>query len=263
MNDPRQEILQRLQGVETRENVKVLYACESGSRAWGFASRNSDWDVRFIYVRPHDWYLSVDAERRRDVIELPIVDDLDINGWDIRKALWLLRKSNPPLLEWLHSPIVYSQQTAFAEHLRELLPTYYSFRACHYHYLSMAKSNYREYLQSDLVRLKKYLYVLRPLLAVTWMEQGRGRVPVEFDILLDCLHDEIVKGEIVALVERKIAGDELDREKRVDVLNQFIESELERLAGAEVPDSTKSDLKPLNALFRSSLAEAWGGEVGE
>jgi len=251
------KILRRLGEIEAREQVKILYACESGSRAWGFASRDSDWDVRFIYVHQHDWYLSVDAERRQDVIELPIVDDLDINGWDIRKALWLLRKSNPPLLEWIHSPIVYLQQTGFADHLRELLPTYYSFRACHYHYLSMAKSNFREYLQGEQVRLKKYLYVLRPLLAVSWMEQGRGQIPVEFDGLLDCLQDDEVKGEIVTLVERKIAGDELDRGNRVDALNRFIEKELGRLADASIPDSLQSDLEPLNVLFRETLSEAW------
>jgi len=257
MNKPSQEILQRLQDIEDREEVKVLYACESGSRAWGFASKNSDWDVRFIYVRPQDWYLSVDAERRRDVIELPIVDDFDISGWDIRKALWLLRKSNTPLLEWINSPIVYLQQTSFAEQLRDLLPAFYSFRACHYHYLSMAKSNYREYLQGEKVRLKKYLYVLRPLLAVSWMEQGRGQVPVEFGVLLDCLKNNEVKKEILALVERKIAGNELDQGKRVDALNDFIDKELERLAGATVPNSMNSDLEPLNILFRNTLNEAW------
>ena len=257
MYDRQKEIVHCLERIERDEHVIILYACESGSRAWGFASKNSDWDVRFIYVRPQDWYLSVDAERRRDVIELPIVDDLDINGWDIRKALWLLRKSNPPLLEWIHSPIVYLWQTNFIERLQELLPAYYSLRACHYHYLNMAKSNYREYLQSDQVRLKKYLYVLRPLLAVRWMEQGRGRVPVEFDVLLDCLQDNEVKRSIVALVERKIAGDELDQGNRVDVLNSFAEKELERLADADIPDSAKSGLEPLDAVFRTTLVEAW------
>lgn len=88
------EIHGALQSIQEQETVRVLYACESGSRAWGFPSRDSDYDVRFIYVRPRDWYLSVDLERR-DVIERPISDRLDVSGWDLRKALQLLRKSNP------------------------------------------------------------------------------------------------------------------------------------------------------------------------
>jgi hypothetical protein len=108
-------------------NVRVLLAVESGSRAWGFASTDSDYDVRFIYAHPADWYLSIDlnTEAKRDVIEQPIVDDLDLNGWDLRKALQLLAKSNPPLLEWLNSPIVY-RESSFATELRELSIRFYS-----------------------------------------------------------------------------------------------------------------------------------------
>jgi predicted nucleotidyltransferase len=106
-------ILERLAAIEQTEAVRILYACESGSRAWGFASPDSDYDVRFPYVRPRDWYLSIDLERRRDVIERPIEGVLDINGWDLRKALQLMRKSNPPLFEWLHSPLVYRAQAEF------------------------------------------------------------------------------------------------------------------------------------------------------
>ena len=114
----RQEVRRRLDDLEREEAVRVLYACESGSRAWGFASTDSDYDVRFLYVRPRDWYLSIAA--RRDVIEQPIVDPYDVNGWDLRKALQLFRKSNPPLLEWLGSPIVYRERTSAAAALRRL-----------------------------------------------------------------------------------------------------------------------------------------------
>ena len=95
------EILARLSHLENEESVKIVYACESGSRAWGFPSADSDYDVRFLYLRPQAWYLSIDLEKKRDVIERPIDDQIDLNGWDLRKALWLYRKSNPPLLEWL------------------------------------------------------------------------------------------------------------------------------------------------------------------
>jgi predicted nucleotidyltransferase len=87
------------------EDVVVLLAVESGSRAWGFSSKDSDYDARFIYLRRPEAYLSIRAPR--DVIERRIVDEVDVNGWDLRKALGLLMKSNPPLLEWLQCPIIY------------------------------------------------------------------------------------------------------------------------------------------------------------
>ena len=141
-----------LSEIESQKDVTVLYACESGSRAWGFPSEDSDYDVRFIYLRPRDWYLSVDFERKRDVIELPISGKLDISGWDFRKALQLFYKSSPVLLEWLGSPIVYLEAYSTASKLRELAKTHYSATACMYHYLSMAKNNYRDSLRGETVK---------------------------------------------------------------------------------------------------------------
>jgi len=156
--------------VEAERNVRVLFACESGSRAWGFASRDSDYDVRFIYVHPRDWYLSV--EDRRDVIEQPIAEDLDVSGWELRKVLRLLRKSNPPLLEWLKSPVVYQHDPVFAAEFGALAAEFYSPRRCYAHYLHMASGNWRHYLRSrEVVSLKKYLYVFQALLACRWIER--------------------------------------------------------------------------------------------
>lgn len=130
-----------LTAIETAERVRILYAVESGSRAWGFASTDSDWDVRFIYVRSLDWYLSV--RKRRDVLEMPIDDGLDASGWDIRKALHLFGKSNPPLLESLRSPLVYREALTTTERLRKLSDDFFSPASCMYHYLRMAERNYR------------------------------------------------------------------------------------------------------------------------
>ena len=130
----------------TNRNVassRHIMAIESGSRAWGFPSADSDYDVRFLYARPVEWYLSI--LEGRDVIERPIDAQLDINGWDIKKALRLFRKSNPPLAEWLGSPIVYLERQDIAERLRELAQRYYSPLACIHHYLHMAEGNYRDY----------------------------------------------------------------------------------------------------------------------
>src|ERR1041385_3130769 len=117
-------IKQRLSSIELNSNVQVLFAAESGSRAWGFPSPDSDYDARFIYVHPKDYYLSIDDQR--DVLEMPVDGVLDINGWDIRKALKLFAKSNAPLFEWLQSPIVYKSDDGFHKALVELMPLYFN-----------------------------------------------------------------------------------------------------------------------------------------
>jgi uncharacterized protein len=133
----RERIKERLAEIEKNEGVKILYACESGSRAWGFPSADSDYDVRFIYLHPVQWYLSI--EKRRDVIEIPIFDNIDLSGWDLRKALQLFQKSNPPSFEWLGSPFVYMEQFSIIAKLRQLASVYYSSVASAYHYLHMAR----------------------------------------------------------------------------------------------------------------------------
>lgn len=178
--DVRTEILRRMHAAEEEHGVRILLAVESGSRAWGFESPNSDYDARFIYANPRDWYLAVNLEEQRDVIEYPIVDDIDLNGWVLRKALWLFSKSNPAFVEWIQSPIIYSETGTFASSVRELLPSVYSCESGIYHYRSMAKTNYRGYLKADLVPLKKYFYVLRPLPAVRWLERYGSAAPIEF-----------------------------------------------------------------------------------
>jgi uncharacterized protein len=223
----RDEILRQLHRTEVQHEVRVLLAIESGSRAWGFASPNSDWDVRFIYVPRLPWYLRVDAPR--DVIELPISGDLDINGWELRKALALMQKCNPTLLEWLDSPLIYLQDEAAMAQFRALGREFFMPLACWHHYRSMARTNYREYLQSANVKLKKYLYVLRPLLACKWIEQGRGPAPMLFQTLFDELvQDAGLRAAIDSLLDKKRGADELAEAPRIPALNDFIEAELQR-----------------------------------
>ena len=260
-------IQQVLKQLETDYNIKVLYACESGSRAWGFPSKDSDYDVRFIYIHNKDWYLSID--QKRDVIEIPIRDSismpinklLDLSGWELTKALRLFRKSNPPLLEWLRSSIVYYQSYSTIDKMRLIERNIFSPTSCLYHYLNMAKGNFREYLQGQEVKIKKYFYVLRPILAAKWIEKYNVIPPVEFQTLLD---DIIPPGElkdiINKLLERKIAGEELNLEPRIDVINQYLNKEIEHLdsyikgINIEIPDPTNE----LDKLFRETLEEVWG-----
>lgn len=113
------EILKTLNQIEAQHNVKILYACESGSRAWGFPSPDSDYDVRYLYIRPVEAYLKLFPER--DVIEGPIDEIKDFVGWDLQKALKLLMKGNAPLIEWVRSPIVYKDNPWLRENLIKLL----------------------------------------------------------------------------------------------------------------------------------------------
>lgn len=251
-------IKEELKRIEDMHNVRILYACESGSRAWGFPSKDSDYDVRFIYINHPDWYLSIDD--KRDVIELPINDLLDINGWDIRKALKLFRKSNPPLQEWLRSDIVYYQRYDFINDLRDLSSEVFSPLSCFYHYLSMARNNYREYLQSDQVKIKKYFYVLRPVLACKWIEQYNTIPPIIFkDLVESILLEGELKTQINILLDRKIQGEELDLEPKINIINEFIDLEINYLEAyiKTVNFEASNPTSKLDELFRKTLLEVW------
>jgi len=251
---PDHEVYERVRNalsrLEAERNVRVVYACESGSRAWGFASHDSDYDVRFLYVHNRDWYLSV--EDRRDVIEEPLTDELDVSGWELRKALRLLRKSNPPLLEWLKSPVVYSSDPVFTAEFRALSERFYSPRRCFSHYLHMACGNWRHYLEGRAsVSLKKYLYVFRPLLACRWIERSLGQVPMLFaDLVNQVLDERDAREALEALVARKVAGDELSESPPDELLSQFVAAELLRLEGLDRPEDVSGDVEELNAFFR-------------
>ena len=255
-------IINTLEALEKEEGVAILLAVESGSRAWGFPSTDSDYDVRFVYARRPDWYVSIDLEEKRDVIERPLKDGIDLSGWDIRKALRLFRKSNPPLLEWLQCPLVYCERGSLPAQLRALLPTFYSPRASFFHYLHMAHGNIREYLKGDLVWLKKYFYVLRPLLAMRWIALGLGPVPIEFGKLVDAtVSDTAVRNAIDDLLAAKKSGAELERGPRIAAISDFIEREMAEL---EQKTSERGHPAPpidtLNELFRATLKEAWHHE---
>ena len=254
---PRDVVAERIDAIEAEHAVRVVLAVESGSRAWGFASADSDYDVRFLYVHRPAWYLAID--RRRDVIERPIVDDIDLAGWNLRKALGLFFKSNPPLYEWLRSPLVYRETTAIAEGLRQRAAAFYDPKAGFYHYLHMAESNARAELRKDQIRHKKYFYVLRPILACRWIEAGDGTPPMEFAALADRhLPAGDVRHELDRLLVQKRGGTEADAGPRLPALHAFIDAELARLAEAArgIPKPHR-EIEPLNTFFLDALYDAW------
>ncbi|MDQ3102150.1 MAG: nucleotidyltransferase domain-containing protein [Bacteroidota bacterium] len=252
-------IQEAMDEAEKQHDVRILLSVESGSRAWGFASTDSDWDVRFIYVHRPEWYLSID--QHRDVIEQMLPLDIDLAGWELRKALRLFRKSNPPLLEWLQSPLLYREQYSFAGQLRALASNFFSPVSVTYHYLSMAKRNHAQYLSGEQVRLKKYLYVLRPLLACDWVTTTGTMAPMEFQHLLErLLPNGDVRHAVDQLLIKKMSGNELGTGPREEVLHSWIE---ERLAYYEENPPTQKAISPadttrLDELIRATLKEVWG-----
>ena len=245
-------INEKLNEIEKRENIKILHCVESGSRAWGFSSPDSDYDVRFIYVRPKEFYLRLD--KTRDVIEWQLDETLDINGWDIHKALQLLYKSNPTLFEWNSSPIVY-RTTKEWENISAIINNYFVAKAGLYHYLSTAKSNYREYLKGETVRLKKYFYVLRPLLACKWILAEGTPPPMLFKELMDKYLDESIKSDVLKLLDLKINSPEITEGKRFDRVNEYIEENIVKIEETikNLPDKHTQDWEELNKIFINLL----------
>ena len=252
----RARVCAQLRAIEQRYNVRVLYACESGSRGWGFASPDSDYDVRFLYVHRPEWYLRVEAQR--DVIELPIDDELDVCGWEWRKALGLLKGANPTLIEWLDSPVVYQEDETVVAELRALIPAWFSPLRARWHYYSMARKNFHEYLQGETVRLKKYFYVLRPLLAARWVEAGKGVPPMRFTELL--AGSELcapLRAEIDALLEIKQRADEAEYGPKRPLIHAFLQNELVRGEVPPVlPDSREGNLKDLDSLLMRTVMKS-------
>ncbi|RAL25732.1 nucleotidyltransferase domain-containing protein [Thermoflavimicrobium daqui] len=222
------EIMEKLHRLEKELDIKIQYAVESGSRAWGFASKNSDYDVRFIYKRNISAYLSLFPPR--DVIELPIEDEWDINGWDIYKVLRLLLKSNPAIMEWLFSPIVYMEENTLVPKLRHWVTKHYSLKRIGYHYFYIARDHYHRFLQNKSdVQLKKYLYTLRPLICLRWLEQNQTPPPTQVkQVLVGIEWDQVYRENYHELVRLKKEAQERSVISSFPQVEAMIISELER-----------------------------------
>lgn len=258
------KIVKKLKELEKEHEVRILYAAESGSRAWGFASQDSDYDVRFIYIHKPDWYLSINE--KRDVIEyMDKETDLDISGWDIRKTLTLFKKSNPPLYEWFESPIVYLEAGSFRKDLGKIVSQYFSPKAAFHHYLSMLINNHKDYVNHQQIKMKKYFYVLRPLFACAWIEKKNTMPAMEFEELLSAQSiDKDLLKEISVLLKNKRAGLEQGLSPRKKALDEYIVariSHFDKLAN-KVKPSTSPGLEILNQLFRKTLNEIWRSRRG-
>lgn len=255
-------ILQKLFDLKRLTGIRILYAIESGSRVWGFHSPNSDYDVRFIYVRPPEWYLRLDEGS--DTLHYSSEDKvLDFEGWDLRKALKLYRKANPAIMEWLVSPTAYFTPANFASgpiaRMQAQMGVYFNPRRAIFHYLHMAKNNYEKYLrEGDEVIIKKYFYVLRPILTCEAIAQTNREAPLDFDELRarsKTLTPQ-VNAAIDELLYQKRHGQELGMAPRLNFLNVWLEERMKYYERYAPTAPTKEP--PLGELDNIFFAEALG-----
>lgn len=250
----KEKIIQYLKQLESEKDIKILLACETGSRAWGFPSPDSDYDVRFIYKHQTKWYLSLNE--RKDTIERMFENnELDLSGWDLKKSLNLLRKSNPPLLERIQSPIIYISDDNFLAGMNDLAKFNYSKIATIHHYLSMAKKMYSEIKDQDTIKLKKLFYALRTATACKWIEEKETIPPIVFQTMLEQLEfGVLLKQQIFELIELKATKNENYFHHQETEINSFIETcILQADSIANSLPSAKCNLEDLNSFFISQL----------
>ncbi|MCD8054768.1 MAG: nucleotidyltransferase domain-containing protein [Lachnospiraceae bacterium] len=248
MRDIKQEIIKTLTLIEEREHVRILLAVESGSRAWGVESPDSDYDVRFIYVRTMEDYLRL--ESCRDVIEWQLDEVFDISGWDLRKVLIQVHKGSAGIFEWATSPVIYKMTDMWQE-IYEVCKPYFSIKAAWMHYLGLARGTWAKYLQEESVSYKKYIYALRPLLACRSIESGQGIPPVHFEELQRQNLPEELQKAVSDMLAVKKEGTEATRNPHMPMLDAFIEQEIRRFEtfAGRMEDDRKKDWGPLNRIF--------------
>jgi uncharacterized protein len=247
------EITGRLREIEQSYKIKIIYAAESGSRAWGFPSADSDFDVRFIYMHQPEWYISVQS--RKDTIEFPVTDNLDFSGWDIRKTLEMMSKGNSVLTEWLHSPVVYYSADTYADELSELSMKFWSPVSATYHYLSMAKK-YRSLVDSDESRtLKNYFYALRTSFAAMWIADKQNFPPVSFPDMLQLIRDDVnLVSKIRKMILMKEKRDEIQMYPSDPMLNHCIDRFIS-IAGQGIRSLKKStgNIEEIDVYFQKLI----------
>lgn len=248
----KETILKELDRIEREKEVKIILASESGSRAWGFPSNDSDYDVRFIYAHRRDWYLSI--SKRREVIELPISGDLDINGWDLRKALELMRKSNAPLMEWLISPIQYRVWSPWYERLLSLSGQAFLPETACWHYLSMAGKKMEAIEAAERVRAKTYMYAIRATLCCQWIIDRGTQPPMETSILLkEVGGDASLVARVLDLVQQKQCQSESQEIARSSTIDAYLRSVLTGIE-CRIPKNThRNSVDMFDRVFRTIL----------
>lgn len=240
-------VLMKLKEIEKEKHVKILYAVESGSRSWGVASPDSDYDVRFVYLSEKNRYLSL--QEHKDHIDWELNEVLDINGWDLKKVLRFFHGSNAAVFEWANSPAYYT--TPEWESLYKTAAPYFSCKSVLFHYYGTAMSNYQKHFQEDMVQYKKYIYVLRPLLCCKWIEEKKCPPAMSFDTLMQEVLEEEMRPVILEMLEKKVNMPESGKAPKIEQLSRYIEEKLKyyKQLAAEMPGDKKQDWEPLEEAF--------------
>lgn len=246
----KEAVIKELQAIESEANVRVLLAVESGSRAWGFASPDSDYDVRFIYVHKPNWYSTIFEER--DVIEKMLPGDLDVSGWELRKSLRLFSKCNLALNEWIGSPVLYQDVPGFRLELGMLIPAFFNPLGATHHYKSMAKQALSSMTPDGRISIKKFLYATRALMACRWVKRYQSQPPTEF---LEMVRN-LVAADERSQIEQLVLQKSLAVEKAEIVIDGFrsaeIQSELDAFDRADFAfeKPTRSTVEMLDTILR-------------
>ncbi len=247
--------MRRLGVIQTTNEVRILLAVESGSRAWGFHSPDSDYDARFIYVRSEDAYLSL--EQPRDVIEAPIDGLFDVNGWDLGKALRLMIKGNSVVHEWLASPHVYFAFEKFAEALSPVARAWRNAYADAYHYHGLLSTQRARFITGrEQVNLKKYFYVVRPALALQWLQERSDPPPMDLPSLLAGVDlPTAAANALEQLRAAKRSSSEMGVGSRIPDLDNYIEAQAQwgMEAKGRPPAPNPDLLHRTNSLFRAAV----------
>lgn len=247
-------ILAALRAEEEARGIRILYAAESGSRAWGFASPDSDWDVRALYVHPRDWYLRIE-DKPRDRFEAMHPGDIDLSAWELRKALRLFDKSNLPLFEWLGSPLVYLDRGGFGDRLRTLIPNFFDPRGAAWHHLSMQRSALEDLAPDGTIRIKKLCYALRSALSVRWIATHATMPPVPLPELFATSElDSATRAAIDAVLAAKRDASERDRIALPPVLEALFKENECLVSEVQIPKLKSGKLDALDEIFRTLLS---------
>lgn len=252
----RQEIDRRLDALANEEGVRLLLAIESGSRAWGFPSPDSDYDVRFLYVRPRRDYLALSPVR--DVIERPIVDEIDLNGWDIRKALGLMLRNNSVLSEWIGSPIEYRDAHPVIARMADLKDRHFDPNGFALHYAKLGRTAIARWLKDEQeVAVKRYFYALRPALAIRVLRGDPSRrPPMQLQQLMARADlSSSLSGEIERLVALKANTREAGPIARVPEIEALIADELARAGDVPARPPSEAFAAEANELFLELVDE--------
>ncbi|WGM41017.1 nucleotidyltransferase domain-containing protein [Caulobacter sp. NIBR1757] len=259
--DFRREIEARLARVCAEEGARPLLAVESGSRAWGFHSPDSDYDCRFLYLRPVDDYLALRPVR--DVIERPIIDEIDLGGWDIGKALRLMARGNAIVAEWMSSPIVYAEAPGFRETFQPLVNDWRALHGDVAHYFGLARRQWAGFIENrDEVKLKKYFYVIRPAVALHWLRVREDAPPMNLPALLEGVSLPAETASALAELRRakQAAGEGVGVGPRIAALDGYIGEQMDwgRAARSTLPRAETEALWARSQAWFTALVRSQG-----